>query len=83
LNPYANFHGSYFFSVPFIDHRSSSKKSYPYQEVITPYERLSNVHGVIRYLYPGITFEKLGTIIKQIGDNQFAEGMVNARSKFF
>ena len=83
LNPYINFHRPCFFPVSVIDHRGRIKKTYPYQEVMTPYERLRNMPRAGSYLRPGVTLEKLGTIANQMSDNQFAERMVNARSKLF
>ncbi len=83
LNPYINFHRPCFFPVPVIDHRGRIKKTYPYEEVMTPYERLRNVPRAEGYLRPGVTLEKLGTIANQMSDNQFAERMVSARSMLF
>jgi len=83
LNPYVNFHRPCFFPVSVIDHRGRIKKTYPYKEVMTPYERLRNVPRAEGYLRPCVTLEKLGTIANQMSDNQFAERMVNARSKLF
>jgi len=73
LNPYINFHRPCFFPVPVIDHRGRIKKTYPYEEVMTPYERLMNVSRAEGYLRPGVTLEQLGTIANQMSDNQFAE----------
>ena len=83
LNPYINFHRPCFFPVSIIDHRGRIKKTYPYQEVMTPYERLRTVPGTEDYLRSGVTLEMLATIANQMSDNQFAERMVNARSKLF
>ena len=83
LNLYINFHRPCFFPVSVIDHRGKIKKTYPYEEVMTPYERLKSVPQVESYLRPGVTLGKLGTIANQMSDNQFAERMVNARSKLF
>jgi len=83
LNPYINFHRPCFFPVSIIAHRGKIKKTYPYKEVMTPYERLKLVPNAESYLRPGVTLKKLGTIANQMGDNQFAERMVNARSKLF
>ena len=83
LNPCINFHRPCFFPVSVVDHRGRIKKTYPYKEVMTPYERLSNVPGAERYLRPGLTMANLGAIANQMSDNQFAERMVNARSKLF
>ena len=83
LNPYINFHRPCFFPLSVIDHRGRIKKTYPYEEVMTPYERLRNVPGAKGYLRPGVTLANLGTIANQMSDNQCAERMVNARSKLF
>ena len=83
LNPYIDFHRPCFFPVSVIDHRGKIRKTYPYKEVMTPYERLKTVPRAESYLRPGLTLEKLGTIANQMSDNQFAERMVNARSKLF
>jgi transposase InsO family protein len=83
LNPYINFHRPCFFPVSVIDHRGKIKKTYPYEEVMTPYERLKSVTQAESYLRLGVTLEKLETIANQMSDNQFAERMVNARSKLF
>jgi hypothetical protein len=83
LNPYINFHRPCFFPVSVVDHRGRIKKTYPYKEVMTPYERLRNLPGAERYLRPGLTMASLGAIADQMSDNQSAERMVNARSKLF
>ena len=83
LNPYINFHRPCFFPVTVIDHRGKIKKTYPYKEVMTPYERLKSVHRAESYLRPGVSLEKLDTIANQMTDNQSAERMVHARSKLF
>jgi hypothetical protein len=67
--------------VSVINHKGRIKKTYPYEEVMTPYERLNSLTQAESYLRPGVTLEKLGTIANQMSDNQFAERMVNARSK--
>ena len=83
LNPYINFHRPCFFPVSVIDHRGKIRKTYPYEKVRTPYERLKSLPEAESYLRPGITFEKLETIANQMSDNQFAERMVKARSNLF
>jgi len=83
LNPYINFHRPYFFPVSVIDHRGKVKKIYPYEEVMSPYEKLKSLPEAESYLRPMITFEALDAIVNQMSDNQFAERMVNARSNLF
>jgi len=83
FNPYINFHRPCFFPVSEIDHKGKVKKTYPYEEVRTPYERLKSLPQAESCLRPGVTFEKLGTIANQMSDNQFVERVVKARSNLF
>jgi len=83
LNTYINFHRPCFFSVSVTDQRGKVKKSYPYQEVMTPYEKFKSLPTAERYLRPGVTMEKLDDIASQMSDNEFAERMVKARSNLF
>ena len=83
FNPYINFHRPCFFPVSVIDPKGKIRKTYPYEMVRTPYERLKSLPQAESYLRPGVTLEKLVTIANQMSDNQFAERMVNARSNLF
>ena len=58
-------------------------KSYPYEEVMTPYEKLRSLPGAEGCLRPGLTLERLDAIAHQMSDNEFAERMVKARSDLF
>ena len=83
LNVYINFHRPCFFPVSVIDHRSKIKKTYPYQNMMTPYEKLKSLPGAESYLRPGVTIKQLDDIANQMSDNEFAERMVKARSNLF
>ena len=83
FNPYINFHRPCFFPVTVIDPRGKVKKTYPYEEVKTPYESLKSLPQAESYLRPGVTLEELSAIANQMSDNQFAERMVKARSNLF
>jgi hypothetical protein len=83
FNPYINFHRPCFFPVSVIDHKGKIRKTYPYNMVRTPYEKLKSLPQAENYLRPSVTFEKLDAIANQMSDNQFAERMVNARSNLF
>ncbi len=83
FNPYINFHRPCFFPMSVIDPKGRIKKTYPYREVRTPYERLKSLPEAESYLRPGMNFEKLETIANQMSDNQSAERMVKARSNLF
>jgi len=83
LNPYVNFHRPCFFPVSVIDQKGKVKKTYPYEEVMTPYEKLKSLPEAESCLRPGVTLESLGDIANQMSDNEFAERMVKARSDLF
>jgi len=83
LNPYVNFHRPCFYPLSVIDQKGKIKKIYPYEEVMTPYEKLKSLPEGESYLRPGVTLERLGTIAYQMSDNEFAERMVKARSNLF
>ncbi len=83
LNIYVNFHRPCFFAVPITDHRGKVKKTYPYQEVMTPYEKLKSLPEAQSYLKAGVTLQQLDDIANQMSDNEFAERMVKARSNLF
>ena len=56
---------------------------YPYEKVMTPYEKLKSLPEAQSYLKPGITLHQLDDIANQMSDNEFAERMVKARSNLF
>ncbi len=83
LNPYVNFHRPCFFAVSVTDHRSKVKKTYPFEKVMTPYEKLRSLPTADVSLQPGVTMKTLDDIANQMSDNDFAERMVKARSYLF
>ncbi len=83
LNPYVNFHRPCFFPVSVVDHRGKVKKTYPYREVMTPYDKLQSLPEAESYLCPGVTLQRLGDVAHEMSDNEFAERMVKARSDLF
>ncbi|MCL0075789.1 integrase [Dehalococcoidia bacterium] len=83
LNPYVNFHRPCFFPVAVIDHKGKIKKTYPYEEVKTPYEKVKSLPQAESCLRPGVTFGTLETIANQMSDNQFAERMEKACANLF
>jgi len=83
LNIYVNFHRPCFFAKSVVDHRGKVKKTYPYEKVMTPYEKLKSLPEAESYLKIGITLQQLDDIANQMSDNEFAERMVKARSNLF
>jgi hypothetical protein len=83
LNIYVNFHRPCFFAISVIDSRGKVKKTYPYQKVMTPYEKLKSLPEAESYLKAGVTLQQLDDIAHEMSDNEFAERMVKARSNLF
>jgi transposase InsO family protein len=83
FNLYINFHRPCFFPVTIVDHKGKMRKKYPYEEVMTPYERLKSLAKTKGLLAPGVTWAKLDAIANQMSDNEFAVMMVKARSDLF
>ena len=83
FNLYINFHRPCFFPVTIVDHKGKMRKKYPYEEVMTPYERLKSLAETKGLLAPGVTWAKLDAIANQMSDNEFAVMMVKARSDLF
>jgi len=65
LNIYINFHRPCFFAVPVLDSRGKIKKTYPYKEVMTPYEKLRSIPQAQSHLKAGVTLQQLDDIAYQ------------------
>jgi hypothetical protein len=59
------------------------EKTYPYQKMMTPYDKLKSLPKVENYLQPDVTLKTLSDIANQMSDNKFAKMMVKARSNLF
>jgi transposase InsO family protein len=66
LNTYVNFHRPCFFAVSMMDVRGKVKKIYPYEEVMTPYEKLKSLPEVQSYLRAGVTLQQLDDVANQM-----------------
>ena len=66
-----------------MDRKGKVNKTYPYEKINTPYEKLKSLPGVESYLRSGITLDDLDAIANQMSDNKSAERMVKARSNLF
>jgi hypothetical protein len=51
------------------------KKTYPYQDVMPPYEKFKSLAAVQPYLRPGVTIKKLDDIANQIRDNELKDSL--------
>jgi len=83
LNPYVNFHRPCFFPEIFTDKRGKQRRRYPYQNLMTPYEKLRSLPNARTYLKAGITLEDLDDIANTITDNEAARRLNQARNRIF
>ena len=83
LNPYINYHRPCFFPIVKIDDKGKQKKTYPYEAMMTPYEKLKSLPKAKQYLKPGMTFKRLHDIAMSISDNEAAHQLTEARKQLF
>ena len=83
FNPYLNFHRPCFFAVDKIDAKGKIRKTYPYQQIMTPWDRLKSIPKFEDYLKPGTTFESLEQQANAMSDSDAAEQVQKARKRLF
>src|SRR5699024_6305366 len=83
LSPYLNFHRPCLFAQEKIDAKGKIRKTYPADQVATPYEKLKALPDAARYLKDGITFERLDAAAYKISDNEAARQLAAAKAKLF
>ncbi|MEX2517369.1 MAG: hypothetical protein WD572_10775 [Gammaproteobacteria bacterium] len=83
LVPYINYHRPCFFPMTEVDAKGRQRKKYPYENMMTPYDKLKSLDNAEQYLKPGITFLKLDTIAYRISDNDAAAQLQAARKQLF
>jgi hypothetical protein len=83
LNPYLNFHRPCYFAVDKIDAKGKIRKTYPHNQIMTPWERLKSISNHQDYLKPGITSEALEHEANAMSDNEAANQVQKARKRLF
>jgi hypothetical protein len=83
LFPYINYHRPCFFPVIILNKKCNPIKTYPYESMMTPYEKLKSLPNAKTYLKPGVHFEKLDEQVMAITDNACAELLQKERNKLF
>jgi transposase len=83
LFPYINYHRPCFFPKTITDSKGKDRKIYPYECMMTPYDKLKSIENAENYLKPGITFEILDKVALNQTDDQAAEQLQKERSKLF
>ncbi len=83
LNPYVNYHRPCLFPEVITDHKGKQRKRYPYDSLMTFYEKLKSLPEAEVHLKPGLTFEILDAIAYQQSDNEAADKLQQARRQLF
>ena len=83
LNPYVNFHRPCLFAETITDAKGRQRKRYPYQLMMTPYEKLKSLPKPEQFLKPEITFVQLDAQASAISDNEAAQRLNDARAALF
>ena len=83
LIPYLNYHRPCYFAKVIIDKKGKEKKVYPYENVMTPYERLKSLDNPEQFFKPGITLESLDKQAMAMTDLQAANALRKEQKKLF
>jgi len=83
LNPYINYHRPCFFPKTKIDAKGKQQKTYPFESMMTPYEKLKSLPDAEQYLKPEITLDALDEYAMKMSDNDAADCLQRARQKLF
>ena len=81
VNFYLNYHRPCGFASDYTDSKGKIKKKY--KTWMTPYEKFKSLKNAEQYLKPNFDFKELDKLAYEKSDNQFAEGMNNAKTKLF
>jgi len=83
LNPYINYHRPCFFPVTGIDAKGKQRKTYPYEAMMTPFEKFLSLPRRSQYLKPGVRLKQLNAIAFAITDNEAAKRLKEAKHQLF
>ena len=83
LNPYINFHRPCFSPVVLIDAKGKARKRYPYEAMMTPYDKFKSLPKPAQYLKPGRTLQQLDALATASSDNEAAKQLNAAKLKLY
>jgi len=83
LTPYLNFHRPCYFAVDRVDARGRIRKTYPTDQIMTPWERLRSMPDFEQYLKPGVTAQTLNQTALAMTDTQAAQALQDMRRNLF
>ena len=83
LNPYLNFHRPCYFAVDKVDAKGKIRKTYPHDQIMTPWDRLQCIPKYSTYLKPGVSTITLQRQANAMSDNDAAMQLQGARKHLF
>jgi transposase InsO family protein len=83
LNPYINFHRPCFFPVVRMDAKGKARKRYPYEAMMTPYDKFKSLPKPEQCLKPGRTLQQLDDRATAISDNEAAKHLNAAKHTLY
>ncbi len=83
LNPYLNFHRPCFFAVDKMDAKGKIRKTYPQDQIMTPWQRLKATPDYQGLLKKNINPEMLEYQASNLSDNEAARQVQNERKRLF
>ena len=83
LNPYLNFHRPCYFAVDKVDAKGKIRKTYPHEQIMTPWERLKSLPNHEDHLKTNVTSSSLEHQANAISDNVAAQQLQKARKLLF
>lgn len=83
LNPYLNFHRPCFFAVDKMDAKGKIRKTYPQDQIMTPWQRLKSIPDYQALLKKNVSPETLDHQANILSDNEAAKQVQYERKKLF
>jgi hypothetical protein len=83
LNPYLNFHRPCYYAVDTVDAKGKIRKTYPHDQIMTPWEKLQTIRGYERFLTLQNTPASLKRQACALSDSEAAKGVQCARKALF
>ncbi len=83
FNDYINFHRPCYFPVTSINSKGKQTKLYPYEAIMTPYEKFKSIENAEQYLKENETFERLDKLAYSLTDHESAQKMQEAKKTLF
>lgn len=83
FNPYLNFHRPCYFAVDKVDAKGKIRKTYPHDQIMTPWDRLQSIPNYSAHLKPEVTTQMLEQQAHAMSDNDPAIQVQKGRKRLF